>query len=231
MYMPKYAIFRVAKLKQGRAAGGFARSWRHLENHEKTATISHPEWSQYNKTAISEKVRQRGISAYLRDIIKQHNKVSAKKLRSDAAIGAEMLFSYSQKDDNGKPTPLDLDFVEKYEKRMIAFVKQRFGDFRVLRLDRHVDEESVHWHLVGVCLNKDRRINTKSVLGGPYELRAHQTAFAECVKDLGLVRGISKELTKAKHISKDKYNRKKYVERLSKEEAEKLANDILGDER
>ncbi len=231
MYMPKYAIFRVAKLKQGRAAGGFARSWRHLQNHEKTATISHPELSQYNKTSVSEKVEQRGISAVLRDIIKHHNKVSAKKLRSDAAIGAEMLFSYSQKDDNGNPIPFDLNFVEDYEKRLCNFVSERFADFRVLRIDRHCDEESVHWHLVGVCVNKNHRINTKSVLGGPYELRAHQTAFAKCVADLGLVRGISKELTKAKHISKDKYNRKKYVERLSKEEAKKLIEDVLGDER
>ena len=64
-----FAIFRVQKLKQGRAKGSFARSWRHLERHTQSAKISHPELSQYNMYKVHPKVAQNGIKKVIGDII------------------------------------------------------------------------------------------------------------------------------------------------------------------
>lgn len=199
----KFAIFRVAKLKQGRGGGSLLKSWRHLEKHQESAEISHPELTPYNKYMVNPKVAEKGISRSIRDIIAQHNKVSTKKLRSDASIGAEMLFSYSQPEG----TVFDPEYVEQFEKKTLDFIKKEFPCFKPLVIARHCDESSVHWHVIGFCIDKDKKISVAKCLGGPQELSKHQDAFAQEVSFLGLKRGISKKTTGNKHQNKKQWER------------------------
>lgn len=211
-----FGIFRVEKLKQGRAKGSFARSWKHLEKHKDVADISHPELSQFNMYKIHPKVEKEGIKKVISDIIKTHNQVSTKKLRSDASIGCEMLFSYSPH------IPFDISFIKAFEKDMLAFVSSEFPNFKMLSIARHCDENSIHWHVVGVCLDNEKKICTKKVLGGPAEMRAHQDNFATKVAHLGLSRGIPKKQTHRRHTTKTQWQRLKEIER----EAQKALEDI-----
>lgn len=211
-----FAIFRCEKLKQGRAKGSFARSWRHLEKHAHSAVISHPELSQYNLYKVHPKVAEKGIKSLVSDIIEQHNKASNKKLRSDASIGAELLFSYSPH------IPFSLRFIEQYEKAMLDYIKAEFPNFKMLSIARHCDEQSVHWHVIGVCLDNEKKICTKKVLGGPAEMRKHQDNFAAKVAHLGLKRGIPKRLTKRRHTTKTEWERRKEIER----QAQKALDEI-----
>ena len=212
-----FAIFRCAKLKQGRAKGSFSTSWRHLEKHKESAVISHPELSKYNSYRVNRKVVENGIKKVMSDIIKKHNEVSTKKLRSDASIGCEMIFSYSPH------LPFDLSFIESYEKDIIDFIKSEFPDFKPLCIARHCDELSVHWHVVGVCIDNEKKICVKNTLGGPADMRKHQTTFAEKVAHLGLHRGISKKLNhNKKHTTKSEWERLKEIDRL----AQKALEDI-----
>lgn len=211
-----FGIFRVQKLKQGRAKGSFATSWRHLEKHSKSAEISHPELSQHNLYKVNNKVAHNGIKSLLSDIIEQHNKASNKKLRSDASIGCEMIFSYSPH------VPFSVSFIERYQKAMFEFIKSEFPDFKALAIARHCDESSVHWHVVGVCLDEQKKICTKKVLGGPAEMRQHQDNFAAKVAPLGLKRGIPKRLTKRRHTTKTEWERLKAIER----DAQKALDEI-----
>lgn len=211
-----FAILRVQKLKQGRAKGSFATSWRHLEKHAHSAEISHPELSQYNLYKVHPKVAEKGIKTVMSDIVEQHNKVSNKKLRSDAALGVEMVFSYSP------CVPFSLPFIEQYEKAMLDYIKNEFPDFKMMCIARHCDENSVHWHVIGVCLDNEKKICTKKVLGGPPEMRQHQDNFAARVAHLGLKRGIPKKLTKRKHTTKTEWERRKEIER----QAQKALDEI-----
>lgn len=211
-----FGIFRVQKLKQGRAKGSFARSWRHLEEHLHSAEISHPELSQYNMYKTHPKVAEKGIKAVLNDIIEHHNKVSKKRLRSDASIGCEMLFSYSPH------IPFSLPFIAQYEKAMLDYIKAEFPDFKMLSIARHCDENSIHWHVVGVCLDNEKKICTKKTLGGPPEMRKHQDNFAAKVAHLGLKRGIPKRITRRRHTTKTEWERRKEIER----QAQKALDEI-----
>lgn len=206
----KFAIFRMAKLKQGRGAGSFIKAWRHLEKHQESAEISRPDLTEYNKYSVNPKIANKGISRQIRDTIAQHNKVSAKKFRSDAAIGAELLFSYSQ--DKGEP--FNLEYIEQFEKQVKEFIKNEFPDFKPVAFARHCDESSVHWHVLGFCVDSEKKISVAKCLGGPQECKGHQTSFAKCVSFLGLKRGIPKETTHRQHTTKAQKQRQESLKAL-----------------
>ena len=211
-----FGIFRVQKLKQGRGKGSFSRSWRHLEQHSKSAEISHPELSQYNMYKTAKKVAEKGIKSLMSGIIDDHNKASKKKLRSDASIGAEMVFSYSPH------IPFSLPFIAQYEKAMLDYIKTEFPDFKMLSIARHCDENSIHWHVVGVCLDEQKKICTKKTLGGPAEMRQHQDNFAAKVAHLGLKRGIPKRITKRRHTTKTEWERRQAIERAAQKALDEI---------
>jgi hypothetical protein len=210
-----YAIMRAQKLKQGRVRGSFAKSWKHLAKHAEACEISHPELSKYNRTLIH-KEANRDYKPLIKKMISNHNNASKKRLRSDASIGVEFIFSYSPH------LGFNLKFIEQYEKEIQKYLQTHFKDFKLLRLDRHCDESSVHWHAVGVCINKDNKICNKDTLGDRDAFRRHQTAFAEQVAYLGLCRGVPKKETKRRHTTKTEWERQQEIEK----EAQKALHDI-----
>ena len=201
-----FVIFRCAKLKQGNSSKSLNKAWRHLEKHTQSAEISHPELSQQNMTYYSKAVQKSGHHKIIKNAIALHNKNSTKKLRTDAAIGVEMIFSFS-------PSAVGSFSISDYEKHLMLFIKKEFPTFQILRIDRHMDESSIHWHVLGIPF-KDRErvlISAKSMLGGPEEMRQHQTHIANEMESLGLVRGISKKYTKNIHRSKSDWLRDSIV--------------------
>ncbi len=217
-----FAIFRAAKLKQGRGNGSFARSWRHLENHDEVGLKMHPERAEHNHASIHPRVRKNGLKAVLDGIKKKHNEVSPRALRKDAPIGVELLFSYSQKDANGNELPFDLQFIERYEDAMARAIKEHLPTFKVLRIDRHCDEESVHWHIIGTCIDERGRICIKDTLGSPNNMARLQTAFAKSFEHLGLRRGIPKpalaEEEQRRHTTKREWLR---LQAMNREERQR----------
>lgn len=211
-----FGIFRVAKLKQGRAKGSFMSSWRHLEKHKESAEISHPELTKYNIYKVHNKVAEKGIKTVLKDITEQHNEASAKKLRKDASIGVEMIFSYSP------IVPFSEPFIIEYEKAMIDFIKSEFPNYKMMCIARHCDESSIHWHVIGCCIDDDKKICTKATLGGPAEMREHQDHFAAKVAHLGLKRGIPKKQTHRQHTTKTEWERRKYIELQAQKALEEI---------
>lgn len=219
--MADYAIFRVQKLMRGQGKHSVYASLRHLQNHDKTADISHPEKTAYNRTYLAKGFDIDHPAKMINKAVSRHNKNSIRALRKDAAVAVEMIFSYSPKAKN-------LQWIEEYEKKIQDFLKTEFPTFQVIRLDRHCDENSVHWHVVGVPFAKDRkRISAKEVLGGPAEMVRHQDRFAEAVAGLGLKRGISKKKTKKRHTTKTEWQRQQEIEK----EAKKALDSVLGEDR
>ena len=94
--MSAFAIMRMEKVGQGRAIGKVIT---HLREHEKCADISKPELTYKNKT----KQFYEGAFGYqdiIKKAIKKHNELSNKKLRKDASIGIDMIFTYSPEMEN-----------------------------------------------------------------------------------------------------------------------------------
>lgn len=178
--MPDYAIYRTRKLFRGRGKNGLGVCIRHLDRHQQSADITHPEDSEYNDI---EKYYEGKVENTIKKVLAKHEEVTGKALRSDSSVAVEMIFTYSPEaeiDDN------------EFDERVKQFIKSEFPHMQVLRIDYHADETTPHWHVVGIPTTKDGRICAKEVLGGPAEFRKHQTNFAKMVADLGLQRGIPK---------------------------------------
>lgn len=207
-----FIIFRAQKLHpSARAKNSIYKSIRHLEKHDSVADISHPERSFLNKTQIHKTLAEKGLKKAIKGIIDRHNRLAPKKLRNDASVGAELLFSYSSADKMTNEKSL-----QEFEKIMCDFVKKELPGFKILRIDRHCDESSIHWHLVGFCINEKGLISTREVLGGPERMRELQTSLGEYFKPLGLERGIPKRTTKKKHSTKREFTRAQQLEEYKK---------------
>lgn len=180
--MAEYAVYRVRKLFRGKGKNSAGVCVRHLDRHEQSADISHPEYSEYNET---EKHYNGKVWDTINKALERHRETTGKELRADASVAVEMVFSYSPEADID-----DNDFDE----RVKQFIASEFPSMQILRIDYHADETTSHWHMVGIPTTKDGRISAKEVLGGPAEFRQHQTNFAQMVADLGLERGVPKAI-------------------------------------
>ena len=191
-----FAIFRARKLTKGsRGKNSVGVCLKHLENHLQSADISHPERMDENDTYKFVDDEKKAIE----EAIVQHNQISKRAIRKDASVASEFIFTYSPEmesviDDN------------EFEERMFAFIQSEFPYAQLLRMDYHATESTPHWHILILNTTEQGKISSKDVLGGPTDFRSHQDSFANYVADLGLQRGIPKEVRK-KNKDKGAYNK------------------------
>lgn len=209
-----FGIFRVQKLSQGRAVGSFAKSWKHQKEHDKVADISRPERTHLNHTKVAPMCEGLTPSQIVQKILGKHQQATGKKYRSNAACAVEMLFSFSPGADVN---------LKEFENRIFNFIKSEFPSMRLLRFDRHCDEASDHWHIIGTMTDEKGRLTIAKDLGGPAEFRKHQDRFSEFVADLGLKRGIPKSKTGKRHRSKMEWERQQKQDR----ETAQIIHDIF----
>lgn len=232
-----FAVFRCAKLYRGNGSASFSRAMRHLREHSRSAEISRPELSQYNMQKI---MPQSKVQSMLSDWIAEHNENNKRAHRKDAAVAVELIFSYSSdrpKEENtrGFYGNQSKRFSEQFEADIDAFMRENFPHLQKVAIARHMDEESFHWHIIGIPYDKEKkRLSAKDQLGGPKEMRDLQTKFADKVKHLGIKRGISKDITNSTHKTKQEHNRQKLAqENASKKkvirEAHKALEDVFSD--
>lgn len=192
----EYAIFRVAKLKQGHGKQSIGRCIRHLEKHTETADISRPDRLEMNQT-------KKYVEDYRKEIkksIERHNQVANRALRKDASVALEMVFTFSPEvEKNINPN----DFY----KCIKQFYNECFADCQILRVDFHASESVNHFHLVTIPITKDGKISAKEYLGNKEHLSRLQDRFAEICSCIGLKRGKSYVGQKEKphHLSLKRY--------------------------
>ena len=181
-----FVVFRVAKLYGGRGRGSAKQTERHLDRHTESADISHPEDSQYNDI---EKKYKGKLQDEINKAIVRTEEIDGRHFRKDAAVAVEMVFSYSPE--------ADIDDNE-YDEVLRQFLKTEFPRMDIMRIDYHADETTSHWHVVGIPYDEKGRLSAAAVLGGPKQMRQHQTNFAKVCEPLGLRRGIPKSDRKAR---------------------------------
>lgn len=217
-----FVIYRVQKLARGsRGSGTLGQSLRHLSKHKESAEISKPQHTEKNffKGCTDYKRVMRKIN----NQIAEHNKHHKRTFRSDAAVACEMIFSYSP--DVGQ----NLHFALEYEKRVLQFIKEQFPTFQLLAIARHCDENSFHWHVVATSWDEEKsRFSVRDMVGGPAELKKQQSELGRRCADLGLKRGIPKEITQSTHTTKREFNRQQLAH--VEQEAKKALEDIFHDD-
>lgn len=207
--MSNYAIMRAQKLTRG----ALTKSIKHLAHHNESAEISHPELTQRNYLQFAKVFTDEGgnfskkaYKSHIDKIIKKHNEnpITKRALRSNASIATEFVLSFSPDALTDMTKKQKKAFIADFEKSAIAFLKSEFPTMQPIVAAAHHDEESYHLHVIALCFENEQRnrISARACLGGPAEMRQHQTNFAEQVAHLGLERGIPKKDTKKIHKSK-----------------------------
>lgn len=221
-----YAIFRAQKLTPGsRGAGTIGQTLGHLRNHKKSAEIAHEEYSHLNELmGCTDYKRVMQLINSFKEEHKQHNK---RAVKNTAAVAIELIFTYTKTKYNQNEK-----FLREFEKAIKQFLKKEFK-VELVALARHCDEESFHFHLVVIPYDKERkRFSAREVLGDKKHLSHLQTSFAEFCKHLGLQRGISKEITKSNHKTKQEHNRQILTQQHKQQqktlkEAQKAVEEIF----
>ncbi len=194
-----FAIMRCAKLK----GGAIAASDRHTERAVKTPNAD-AERTENNLRLRGEKGED--LKQKIETVISDAQAQTGQRIRKDAVKCVEFFFGaspeYFEKPLTAEQEKIQLErgikqrvidrqkelefyrktneFMEQLEERGFVFVKAV----------AHRDEQTPHVVAYAVPLDKNKRLNCKSHLGGREKLSALQDEYAEAMKPLGLQRGI-----------------------------------------
>lgn len=202
-----YAIMRFQKHK----IGDLSKLERH---HEKRETLKHranPHLEKYNKHF---KRNNTTLLKNVKNIVKEQEKRTNKKVRKDANVIVEFVFTFSPEAEGS------FDIYE-WDKQNKKFLFDMFGKENILRYDIEFDEATPHVHAFVCPRNSENNICFKSYVSNKHDIEDMQTDYAKLMKPFGLKRGKPKNLTKAFHKPISQF----YLEEQKK--AEQQANDII----
>ena len=219
-----FCFMRFQKIKMQ----GLAKAERHHRNRSELKHREHPEkekmnaiWSRENKT----------LNQLCRAIKKEQESRTGKKLRKDANICIEFVFTFSQWKNSDAEFKEKSEFMKKFEndaeirKKWIdankAFLKRMFGSKNVLKFCIEYDEETPHIHAFVCPKDEKENVNFKSYVSNKHDIERMQDLYFEFMKSFGLERGIRKEVSKAFHQPLGRY----YAEQRKNAELE--SDDII----
>lgn len=229
--MSKYAIMRFAKYKRGSVAN----IERHQNHRERLKYRKHPErefenytWKKYDET----------MTQTVRKAIKEQERATGRKVRKDTNTICETVLTFS-KEMNGR-----FDLWE-WVRANVKWVRETFGEDKLIRFDLHQDESQVHLHTFSLMTDENGRFNSSRFFNKKSQIIALQDSYAKAMTPFGLERGQSKEQTGATHQTLQEW-RVAESERLERElqeitkgifaedkehTAQPLENDIFDDLR
>ena len=197
IFMASYAILRIEKRKLGSVTQLNNHHERLKEKYKSNEDID-PERTHLNYHLVEPdgKYRERAL-----EMIEE---VGAKR-RKDSVVMQDVLITAS-------PDWIDAKSYEEqveYFDHAFAFIADRYGKKSIMSAVVHMDEAHPHMHLVFVPITPDGRLSSKELMGGPKGMEKLQDDFHEhMVKRYpDLTRGISKKITKRRHISSQMYKK------------------------
>ena len=193
--MANYAILRIEKRKMG--------SVTRINNHHerlKEKYKSNPDVDLERTHLNYHLVQPEG--KYREKVLERIEEVGAKR-RKDSVVLQDVLITAS-------PDWIDAKSYEEqveYFDHAFDFIANRYGKENVLSAVVHMDEAHPHMHLVFVPITPEGKLSSKTLMGGPKGMEKLQDDFHEHMvrKYPDLTRGISKKITKRRHISPQMY--------------------------
>ena len=110
-----------------------------------------------------------------------------KTIRKDAVKAVEFVIQAGT-EENGEIIPI---YDQKaFFKKATEYIQNRYGKENILQATVHMTEKSPHLHILAAPVTSDQRLNAKSFMDGPIDLRALHDDLAEIGKEFGLRRGL-----------------------------------------
>ena len=193
--MASFAILRIEKRKLGSVTPINNHHERLKEKYKSNEDID-PERTHLNYHLVEPegKYRQKALDRI--------DEVGAKR-RNDSVVMQDVLITAS-------PYWIDAKSYEEqveYFDHAFDFIADRYGRDNILSAVVHMDEAHPHMHLVFVPITPEGKLSSKTLMGGPKGMEKLQDDFHEHMarKYPDLTRGISKKITKRRHISPQMY--------------------------
>ena len=193
--MASFAILRIEKRKLGSVTPINNHHERLKEKYKSNEDID-PERTHLNYHLVEPegKYRQKALDRI--------DEVGAKR-RKDSVVMQDVLITAS-------PDWIDAKSYEEqveYFDHAFDFIADRYGRDNILSAVVHMDEAHPHMHLVFVPITHEGKLSSKTLMGGPKGMEKLQDDFHEHMarKYPDLTRGISKKITKRRHISPQMY--------------------------
>lgn len=207
--MSNFCIMRFQKYK----VGSVANIERHQNHRERLKYRKHPERENENKTWVQNP--EKTMTQVIRQIIRKQQEQTGRKVRKDVVAMVEFVLTFSpEMEDN-------INF-EEWNKANLEWIEKQFGKNKIIRYDLNADEATRHGHYFLLPLDEEGYLNASKFFGKKQQVVRLQDTYADTMKSFGLVRGISKEQTRANHQSLDEWH---------KQEKERLLDDIVKIER
>ena len=188
--MANYAIMRIAKRKLG-AVSGICNHHERLKERYKSNPDIDPTRTHLNYHLVEPDDKYRPM------LLRRIEEVGAKR-RKDSIVLQDCFIGASP----GWIKAKSIDDQNKYFNYTFEFFSEKFGRENIISAVVHMDEATPHMHLCFVPITEDGRLSSKEIIGGPKGLEKLQDEFhAHMVKEYpDLTRGISKRISKRKHI-------------------------------
>ncbi|EFI8498734.1 plasmid recombination enzyme [Escherichia coli] len=181
-----YAIMRAKKLaSMGSVAASLQHCYRERETHN----------ADQERTSSNQHLVAKGTDeamGKLRDLLPE-------KRRKDAVLAVEYVMTASP-EWFAQATP---EQEKAFFQLSLQWLADKYGADRIVTASIHRDEATPHLSAFVVPLTQDKRLSAKEFIGSRDKMRADQSAYAACVANLGLERGI--EGSKATHQSIQQY--------------------------
>ena len=195
LFMANFAILRIEKRKLGSVTPINNHHERLKEKYKSNEDIDQERTHlNYHLVQPEGKYRQKALDRI--------NEVGAKR-RKDSVVLQDVLITAS-------PDWIDAKSYEEqveYFDHAFNFIADRYGKDNILSAVVHMDEAHPHMHLVFVPITPDGKLSSKTLMGGPKGMEKLQDDFHEHMSKQypDLTRGISKKITKRRHISPQMY--------------------------
>ena len=213
--MSKYAIMRFQKYK----LGSVANIERHQKHRERLRNRKHPERENENHTW---KRTEQSMKKTIKKAIKEQEKNTGKKVRKDANVLCELVLTFS-------PDMEDKINLREWVKANFDWVRDTFGKGKMIRADLNRDETTTHLHCFVIMTDENGKFNSSRFFNKKQQIIEMQDSYAQAMLPFGLIRGESKEITKARHQTLHEW-KKSECERLEKE-LQEMKESVFADEK
>lgn len=197
--MNNFCVMRFQKYQKNSCA----KIDRHNNNREHLKGRKHPEQEKENITY--KKYQDRTTLQIVNEKIKEIKEKSGKNTPKNRVVVAEFVLTFSP-----EQTENILEKRDDWLETNIEWLKREFcaRGAELFRWDFHMDETTPHLHCFILTTDEKGQFNGTHFFAKKKMLENYQTTYAEAMKPFGLVRGISKEQTKAKHITSAEFLKK-----------------------
>ena len=200
--MSKFCIMRFQKYK----VGSVANIERHQKHRDRLKHRKHPERECENKTWVQNP--EKTMTQVVRQTIREQQEQTGRKVRKDAVVLVEFVLTFSPEMESS------INF-DDWNNANIEWLEKQFGKEKIIRYDLNADEQTKHGHYFVMPTDEKGHLNASKYFGKKQQVIQLQDSYADAMAQFGLVRGISKEQTRANHISLDEWHKQEEAQLLA----------------